>query len=238
MNRVVFILCLAAALAPPAARAQAPAPEPETVVLLHGLIRSPSSMGRMERALREAGYRTCNIGYPSTRYPVEVLAEEYVLPAIRECAGNGRVHFVTHSMGGILVRYLAARGDLPDVGRVVMLGPPNRGSEVVDAVGDTRIFRWVNGPAGRQLGTDTTSVPLTLGPVGFELGVIAGTRSINWINSWIIDGPDDGKVAVERARVDGMTDFLVVPSAHPFMMRNQAVIRQTIAFLRDGRFGR
>lgn len=232
MSRVVAILLLAAVSAGSPVRAQ------ETVVLLHGLIRSPSSMGRMEYALQAAGYRTCNIGYPSTQYPIEVLAERYVLPAIKDCAGDGPEHFVTHSMGGILVRYLAAHGDLPRIGRVVMLGPPNRGSEVVDAVGDTDLFRWLNGPAGRQLGTDSTSLPLALGPVGFETGVIAGTRSINWINSWIIDGSDDGKVAVERARVDGMADFLVVPSAHPFLMLDSTVIGQTITFLREGHFER
>ena len=234
MFRPATLLTLLLLLGPPAAAAQ----EAETVVLLHGLIRSPSSMGRMERALQEAGYRTCNIGYPSRRHRIEVLADEYVLPEIRRCVGDGKAHFVTHSMGGILVRYLADQGELPNAGRVVMLGPPNRGSEVVDAIGDGGLFELVNGPAGRQLGTDSTSVPPHLGPAPFELGVIAGTRSINWINSWVIDGPDDGKVAVERTRVDGMSDFLVVPSTHTFMMRNRGVIRQTITFLREGRFAR
>ena len=117
-----------------------------------------------------------------------------------------------------------------------MLGPPNQGSEVVDRVGGLWLFQKINGPAGRQLGTDDQSLPLQLGPATFHLGVIAGTRSINWLNSRMIDGEDDGKVSVDRARLEGMADFLEVPSTHTFMMRSNSVIRQTLLFLETGAF--
>jgi hypothetical protein len=151
-------------------------------------------------------------------------------------AGASRIHFVTHSLGGILVREYLATHSLPALGRVVMLGPPNQGSEIVDRLGSWRLFAVINGPAGRQLGTGAHSVPNRLGPVTYPVGVIAGHHSINWINSWLIPGPDDGKVSVARTVVAGMTDHLVLPCSHPFLMRDRTAIRQTIHFLGHGRF--
>ena len=149
-----------------------------------------------------------------------------------------RVHFVTHSMGGILVRFYLANHRLVNLGRVVMLSPPNQGSETVDKLANMPGFGWLNGPAGQQLGTDENSLPNRLGPADFELGIITGNRSINLILSTMIPGPDDGKVAVERAKLAGMADFLVVPHSHPFIMKKPLVIEQTQFFLEHGRFRR
>jgi triacylglycerol lipase len=206
------------------------------VVLLHGLARTRRSMRRMEMFLSRHGYTTWNIGYPSTKFPIDYLAELVRQEVLARTVDAERVHFVTHSMGGILVRSIQKHSPLPHPGRVVMLGPPNSGSEVVDALRRTRLFRIINGPAGMQLGTDSGSVPLNLGPVDFELGVITGDRTINWINSLIIPGKNDGKVSTARARVDGMKDFLVVHASHPFIMRNKEVMEQCLAFLKYGKF--
>ncbi len=210
----------------------------EGVILLHGLCRSPQSMARLEKRLSAEGYAVVNAGYPSRSAPIEQLAPETIDRALASplIAGVTRIHFVTHSMGGLLVRQYLATHSLPQLGRVVMLGPPNQGSEIVDALGGLRLFRWINGPAGGQLGTRSDSLPNRLGPVDFELGVIAGDRSINWINSQIIPGPDDGKVSVERTRVAGMKDHRVMHVTHPFLMRNRRVMDQTLHFLRSGRF--
>lgn len=210
----------------------------EGVVLLHGLARSAASMKRMEEALEEAGYVVLNKGYRSREAVIAVLSEEAVGEALRDPLFEGveRIHFVTHSLGGILVRDYFSRHKDPRLGRVVMLGPPNAGSEVVDELQDWRAFQWLNGPAGQQLGTGEDSVPVQLGPVDFELGVIAGTRSINWINSFMIDGSDDGKVSVENSRIEGMAGHIAMPVTHPGMMRNRKVIEQTLEFLRNGRF--
>jgi hypothetical protein len=194
-------------------------------------------MQKLADALRAAGYRTCNIAYPSTEYEIRALAESYVAPALYDCAGGqSRYHFVTHSMGGIIVRYMASHGMADAIGRVVMLAPPNQGSEVVDILGNLALFEWVNGPAGQELGTDSASLPLQLGAVDFELGVIAGDRSINLLLSGMIEGVDDGKVSVERARIDGMADFLVLPVTHTFIMRDAEAIRQSLYFLKNGQF--
>ncbi len=211
---------------------------PEEVILLHGLCRTTRSMARMERALTEAGYRVQNVSYPSRTASVQKLADDAIGKAVGDCQRDGatKIDFVTHSLGGILVRSYLARHSIPSLGRVVMLAPPNQGSEVADKLGWLFLYKWINGPAGIELGTDTNSAPNKLGPADFPVGVIAGDRSINWINSLLIPGRDDGKVSVERTRLAGMSDHIVVHTAHPFIMRNREVIRQTIQFLRAGSF--
>lgn len=209
------------------------------VILLHGLARSAGSMGRLEAALVRNGHVVVNVGYPSRTAGIERLSEEVIPaalddPRLRSC---GRVHFVTHSLGGILVRAHAANHGIPRLGRVVMLGPPSQGSEIVDRIGPWRLFKKINGPAGQELGTAPDSLPNRLGPVNFELGVIAGDRSINWINSTMIKGPDDGKVSVERTKVAGMRDHVVFHVTHPMMMKNRKVIDATLRFLETGSFG-
>ena len=211
-----------------------------TVVTLHGLARSANAMDKLADALRDQGYKVCNVGYPSRHHRVEVLAHEHVLPQVLECQDRaaGPVHFVTHSLGSIIVRQLAADEAVPRIGRVVMLGPPNHGSEVVDKLGGLAPFRWLNGPAGDQLGTDPQSKPAQLGPAAFELGVIAGSSSINWILSLLIPGDDDGKVSIQSTQLDGMRDHIVVPVSHPFLMKDEMVINQTAHFLSHGEFKR
>lgn len=192
----------------------------------------------MARALECAGFAALNVDYPSRTAGVDALAEAAIGPALsspqlRDCP---KIHFVTHSLGGILVRSYFHRRPRGQLGRVVMLGPPNQGSEVVDRLKSWRLFQWLNGPAGAELGTDPASAPNRLGVVGFPLGVIAGDRSINWINSLMIPGPDDGKVSVERTKAAGMTAHLVIHATHPFLMKNRKAIRQSIHFLREGSF--
>ncbi len=235
----VALLALAVAPAPAEPGAVAPAPAaPEAVILLHGLGRTHRSMRPMEAALREAGFFVVNESYASNRAPIDRLADDSVGDAIAACRTNGarRIHFVTHSLGGILVRLYVLRHPFPDLGRVVMLSPPNQGSEVVDTLRSNTLFRTATGPAGQVLGTDSNSLPARLPAVDFELGVIAGDRSLDPWFSPLIPGLDDGKVAVDRTRVDGMRDFLVVHASHPFIMRTDEVIRQTLHFLRNGRF--
>ena len=109
-------------------------------------------------------------------------------------------------------------------------------SEIVDKFRHNFFFKWLNGPAGQQLGTGQDGLPKRLGEVAFDLGVITGDRSINLLLSLIIPGADDGKVSLTNAQVGGMNDFITIHATHPFIMRNRHAINQTIAFLRNGSF--
>ena len=207
-------------------------------MLLHGLNRSWRAMRPMAEALQTAGYSTANIDYPSQSGSVEKIAPLAVGLGVDECrkAGATRIHFVTHSLGGILLRYQDENFPIEGLGRVVMLGPPNQGSEIIDKTRDWPGFEMLSGDAGAQLGTNIESIPSQLGPVNFELGVIAGTGTINVFASAMLPDPDDGKVSVESTQVEGMNDFLVVDNSHRYITRSDVVIQNTVSFLRHGNF--
>jgi len=217
--------------------AQAPPPDGVPVIVVHGLGRTPASMAILTARLERAGLRVVNFGYPSTAEPIEALTARLRDEVVRCCAREAdSVHFVTHSMGGVLVwTYLSGRPTAHQ-GRVVMLAPPSQGSEVVDAFSDSPLLRSILGPAGARLGTDTANATRHLGAARFSLGIIAGDRSLNPIGSWIIPGPDDGKVGVDRARIEGAADFMVLPATHTFIMNRSDVAEEVVHFLRHGRF--
>ncbi len=211
----------------------------ECVVLLHGLARTSSSLNKMQHALQEDGYSTANVDYPSRKHKIAELARIAVEEGLATCrAGEDidKIHFVTHSLGGILLRQYLSTETVHELGRVVMLGPPNQGSDAVERFSGVPGFDWINGPAGHQLGKGEASVPLALGPAEFELGVIAGNRTIDPITSAVLPNPDDGRVSIEDTKIDGMNDFIVVEHSHAFMMKKQRPIELTKAFLRTGSF--
>jgi len=208
----------------------------ECVVLLHGMARTERSMNKMALELHKEGYFIVNQSYPSTTYKIERIAKDYLPKIIKKCHEKSPVHFVTHSLGGIVLRKYLSENQLETLGNVVMLGPPNKGSEVVDAFKNVPGFKFINGPAGMQLGTNKESVPNLLGAVTYPVGVIAGSATINPILSQVLPNPDDGKVSVESTKVNGMTDHIVVPVSHPFLMRNDDVIVQVKAFLGTRKF--
>jgi pimeloyl-ACP methyl ester carboxylesterase len=233
---------VAALYLPGTARAQTgvvdPAARSHCIVLLHGMARSARSMRPLARYFRSISYRVINVDYPSGEHKLIKLAQLAVGSGIDQCnkLGMRKIHIITHSLGGILVRQFLSTNTVPNLGRVVMLAPPNHGSEVVDEFGFIPGFLWLNGPVGRQLGTDEDSPPRALGPANFEVGIIAGTSTINPILSQLLPNPDDGKVSVYSAKLTGMCAFLTLPVSHPFIMRNKTVMFQSLRFIRTGRF--
>ena len=210
------------------------------LVLLHGMGRTAHSMSPVEREATTRGYVVLNLGYPSRTASVEALAE-HVAHAIQQFAPEiAALDFVTHSLGGILLRAAVGGGLIPieRVRRAVLLAPPNQGSEAADFMKRVPLLRRVPGLALAELGVAADGVVARLGPIPFECGVIAGNRTVNPILSLVIPGPDDGKVAVSRASVAGIRDFLVVPHSHPFIMRAAVVHRQIFHFLAHGQFTR
>lgn len=212
----------------------------QCVVLIHGLGRSSSSMTEMQDALLREGYQTVNLGYSSTQDDIETITKEDYPRALQRCIAfkPEAIHFVTHSLGGIILRKAFGNAKPENLGRVVMLSPPNKGSKLVDTIKDWWLFQWLMGPAGQQLTTGADFKALQLGKADFNLGIITGNRHA-FFDSWfasMIPGVDDGKVSVENAKLEGMDDFLVTNDSHPFIMNSEYVQKETIHFLQYGKF--
>jgi triacylglycerol lipase len=218
--------------------AQATRDSRECVVLLHGVAMSSWVMRPIARALEKDGYRVINLSYPSRRMPLEELARDF-LP--RELERRGaltapRLHFVTHSMGSILLRLYVRERRPANLGRVVMIGPPNHGSQAADRATKRSWMRAIMGVNLPRLTTGDGSIARTLGPADFEVGVIAGSSLLNPMFKRDMPGQHDGVVTVESAKLEGMRDFRVVPHSHTVMLWRRTVIDDVRAFLRNGKF--
>ena len=207
-------------------------------ILIHGITKDSTSMEGIASALHNAGFHTVNLDYPSKKHLIETLAEMTIPRGIAACeeAGAKPVHFVAHSMGGLLVRYYYEKRDVSDIANVVMLGTPNQGSRLGNFLSCIPWIKDVNGPAGKQMGIDERSLPSRLGPVKFPLGVVAGTRSFNPLFSAIISGDDDGIVGLPSTYVKGVCSRVHYPLTHDQLSRDTRVIEQVVSYLTSGNF--
>lgn len=237
--RTALILMLLLAPGIPASAADK---APDTVVILHGIARTGKSMSAVESFLQQEGYETLAITYPSTRKDIDHIAtgldEKELDSAFWSRAG--KVHFVTHSMGGLVARrYLEKfRSEIPPekLGRIVMLAPPNAGSEVADTLHGLWPYQWYYGPAGQELTTRAQAGNKS--DIWYDLGIIAGTKEWPYIvAAFVVPGPGDGRVSVERTRLEGMKDHMTVNATHTYIMDRSDVHRQIVHFLEEGAFG-
>jgi len=212
----------------------------ETIVLLHGIGRTPRSLSSMEKRLKAAGLQTLNLAYPWRKMDVPHLAA-FLVDALETrglCSESNRLHFVTHSMGGLVTAYmlgrLRARFQANSIGRVVMLGPPLQGSEVADTLMQLAPYRWLYGPAGQDLRTSSTVLD-GITP-DYPLGIIAGTMGWPYLTGLLIKGSHDGRVSVEHTRWLGMTDHLILPVMHSVMQNDREVQSQVLQFIQTGAF--
>jgi len=237
MFKKIMVFTVFAALLLAAAPARAAGGSGDYIVLLHGIKRSSKSMQKMAERFTQEGYHVINIDYRSQDYTIDRLADDIHAQIKPFTTGEDyQIHFVGHSMGGLVTRALIKRHRPENLGRVVMLGTPNQGSEVADFLAGNSLFQSFYGPAGLQLVTDQRGIANLFGAVDFDLGVIAGTRSIDPLSSVILPGQDDGKVTVERTKLEGMKDHVILPTTHTFMMMDNRVIAQTAHFLKHGVF--
>lgn len=207
------------------------------VVILHGIARSSSHMQSLEAYLHHQGFDVVNLDYPSTEHDLETLADLVHEDLSHLLVLEKPVHFVGYSMGGLLVRAILHKYPQPNLARVVQLAPPNYGSEIADFLQDNWLYKKFYGPAGQQLITNKDFSSL-FGKVTFELGIIAGNRSIDPISSLIIPGRDDGKVSIAHTKLEGMKDHIIVAATHTFFPSNKTVQHQTGYFLAYGEFQR
>jgi pimeloyl-ACP methyl ester carboxylesterase len=214
-------------------------PNKDSVVILHGIARTYRCMRSLAKFLKSQGYRVLNVGYPSTRFPLASLIEQ-VHKKVEDFNQDHqrKIHFVGYSMGGLLARGVINRHRPPNLGRVVQLASPNQGSEVADFWKNNFLFKWIFGPAGQELGTREKDTAHILGPVDYELGVVAGNCTFDPISSALIKGPNDGKVSVESTKAPGLTDHIVIPATHTFIIYNREAWNQTLHFLESGKFNR
>lgn len=215
----------------------------EAVILLHGIGHSRLNMAGIARVSRREGFAVQNISYPSLRMNISGLAcylgEK--LEGSSFWASADKVHFIAHSMGGLVAqKYLTSLPEeyRPKIGRLVMLGTPNGGSEVADYMTCFPPYRWIYGPAGMELTTEARAMALPT-PY-YDTGVIAGTSNrMFFIANRLVDWKSpvhDGRVTVESTKTPSMKDHIAIPVSHSLMAWSRAVQDQTIYFLRNGAF--
>ncbi len=206
------------------------------IIILHGIAKSNKHMKKLADYLRREGFDIINLSYPSTSYKIEDLIEIINKKISERAKETKRIHFVGYSMGGLIVRALIHKYNYQNLGRVVQLAPPNQGSEVADFVKNFWLYKKIFGPAGKQLITDQGAIKHLFGKVNYELGIIAGNATIDPISSAIIKRENDGKVAVESTKLEGMKDHVVINVSHSFFPSNKKVQEQTLHFLKNGNF--
>lgn len=208
----------------------------DCVILLHGLTRTKYSMQNLAYTLRKQHYLVVNESYPSRSNTINTLAETYISPMVDKCLQQHpkHIHFVTHSLGGIIVQQYLQHHKIKRLASIVMLGPPNHGSPLADFLHQTCGKSYLLGRPLQELTTQRQDIPMQ--PGHYKIGIIAGSFNVNPLGKFIFHEPNDGKVGVSSTKLKHMDDFIVLPVAHTFMMGSETVKAQIIHFLNHGCF--
>ena len=209
------------------------------VILIHGLTRSHYSMTKLATFLEQHDYKVVNKDYPSSKKSIAEIADEEIPSMVNACLENhpDSIYFVTHSMGGVILRQYLQTHQMPKLTRVVMLGPPNHGSPLADLFHDNILFKMITGPAGQELTTESTSMVNRMDRyLPYQVGIIAGDFSFFPFAKLFFHEANDGKVAVSSTQLMRMNDFIVLPVSHTFIMTNSLVEEQVINFFDYAQF--
>jgi len=201
----------------------------ETVILLHGIGRGRASLWVLDTRLQQAGYKTLNFPYVAQGDSLEEIAQQ-LCDFIKENVETKKYHLIAHSLGNLIIRLGFKIGYPEGAGRIVMLAPPNRPTELARALRDNPIYKWFTSENGWQFASDEFYEQLPIPNVPF--GIIAGNRG----QAVMLQEPNDGVITVESTKLDGMTDWIVVPHAHTFIMNSRLVAELCVSFIRDGKF--
>ena len=201
----------------------------ETVILIHGLWRSVWAMEPMAKHLYTEGYNTVNIAYPSFTKPMDYILE-MIEAEVSHYLEKGTVHLVTHSLGGIITREMLPNLPHDKLGRIVMLAPPNQGSEIIDWLANYPILKRTMGPVGQQLGTGQITAPHL--PENIDSAVIMGNSNLIPFFQKLLPTANDGIVSVERGKVEGMNEFHIIDADHTFIASDPRVMKMTLEFLK------
>lgn len=207
------------------------------VILVHGVLRSSSSMEKIEKALRNKGYKTLNFDYDSRRETIKIVAKRLHREITKIYERDiESVSFVTHSFGTIIVRYYCANHTIKKKGRFVMIAPPNKGSQWARILSRLSLYKWVLGVAGGKVQDVEQAIPKIMSPPPIEFGVIAGGTGMKMGINPLLPGDDDGTITVEETKLEGMKDFIQIRGQHSLLLLQQGVIDNVIHFLERGQF--
>lgn len=210
-------------------------PGKEKVVLVHGYGRSPAAMKAIAEYLEDAGYQVYRLGYSSMTRDIEGVKREVFRKADKFIANtDDRVHFVGHSLGGLLVRSYLDQRNLSQLGNVVIMGSPNKGTPLVEHLKDKWYFS-LGGPVATSLSSKGSKFLQSLKAPYYRLGVIAGVVDRAG-DEGIIPGQDDGIVPLESALVAGARDTIVLNVSHYMMRSDKRVLQQMLHFIKKVSF--
>jgi len=208
----------------------------EGVVLLHGILRTNRCMSGLASFLEGQGYKTLNLDYPSAKYDISSIAE-LIHGTIKKFADkHSKIHFIGYSMGGLVIRAYLQKYRLENLGKIVMIATPNKGSEVADFLQNFWLYKKLYGPAGQQLITDQQSFKDILGDIYYDLGIISGISPYYFFGNYLIGKKNDGRVSIESSKIEGMKDQVTIKSGHTWIPSYKKTWQQAARFIATGKF--